>query len=96
MDNLPRTLLLGYHFCERTGAILDPHAGTLFITDLKETMPFLRMKAEQLSEMVYTTFGVSSSPPRLFPNLCWQITFPSQNLPITCILCTSKSFFTHS
>ena len=39
MDNLLRTLLLGYPFCERTGAILEPRAGTLFISDLKETIP---------------------------------------------------------
>ena len=67
MDNLPRTLLLGYPFCERTGAILDPRAGTLFISDLKETIPLLRMKAEQSSELVFTTFGLSSTPLNFIP-----------------------------
>ena len=64
MDNLPITLLLGYPFCEQTGAILDPRAGTLFISDLKETIPLIRMKAEQpyASELVFTTFGLSSTP----------------------------------
>ena len=31
MDNLPRTLLLRYPFCEKTGAVLVARAGTFFI-----------------------------------------------------------------
>ena len=60
MDNLPRTLLLGYPFFLQTGAILDPRAGTFFIADLKETIPLLRMKADRSSEMIFATFGLSS------------------------------------
>jgi hypothetical protein len=60
MEELPRTLLLGYPFCEKTGAILDPRAGTLFIEDFKETIPLLRVKPDRSSEMVFTTFGISA------------------------------------
>jgi hypothetical protein len=60
MDNLPRTLLLGYPFCERTGVVLDARAGTLFIADYKETIPLLRTTPDKKSELVFTTFGVSN------------------------------------
>ena len=39
MDNLPRVLLLGYPFFEKTGAVLDARGGTFTITDFKETLP---------------------------------------------------------
>ena len=57
MDNLPRVLLLGFPFFEKTGAILDARAGTLNITDLKQTIPLLRMEKERKTELVFATIG---------------------------------------
>ena len=57
MDNLPRVLLLGFPFFEKTGAILDAREGTLNISDLKQTIPLLRMEKEHKTELVFATIG---------------------------------------
>jgi len=61
MDNLPRNLLLGFPWFQKTGAILDARAGELKITDLKQTVPLLRLKKEAREETVFATFGLQTS-----------------------------------
>ena len=61
MENLSRSLLLGFPFFESTGAVLDAREGTFRIQDFDETIPLVKLEKDKKSELVFVTFGLSSS-----------------------------------
>ena len=60
MNKLPRTLLTGFPFFIRTGAILDARAGTLSIQDFKQTIPLVQIGKQATNELIFAAFELMS------------------------------------